>query len=255
MEAFNALYAIQIPGEIVDIPFRWKRETYDNYSAPVQVNRVKPSMEGETICNEIIQGSNASGDLSHADSNNKRLNSRPIIWGITAAVSLFTVYFLISSVTATFAHSIDQFKLVWYWILMLGTGFGIQVGLYTYLREVVRVRKLSGRAGSAVAVAGGLSSTSVVACCAQYMANVMPLMAIPATVVFLGHFQDFFLTIGVLSNIIGTSLILKIIQKHRLYEKKQRALTYVMRLNMDKSFYYVSVFCAFLFMAALYRSI
>ncbi|MDF1593934.1 MAG: hypothetical protein P1P89_20700 [Desulfobacterales bacterium] len=27
-KAFEALYQINTPGEIVDIPFRWKRETY-----------------------------------------------------------------------------------------------------------------------------------------------------------------------------------------------------------------------------------
>jgi len=29
-EAFRALYAIQIPGEIVDLPFRWRRESYSS---------------------------------------------------------------------------------------------------------------------------------------------------------------------------------------------------------------------------------
>ena len=31
-EAFKALYAIQIPGEIIDIPFRWRRRTYSEDS-------------------------------------------------------------------------------------------------------------------------------------------------------------------------------------------------------------------------------
>ena len=31
-EAFKALYAIDKPGEIIDIPFKWKRQKYDNYS-------------------------------------------------------------------------------------------------------------------------------------------------------------------------------------------------------------------------------
>ncbi|GBE00443.1 hypothetical protein BMS3Abin07_02494 [bacterium BMS3Abin07] len=30
VEAFNALYSITTPGKIVDIPFRWKREKYNN---------------------------------------------------------------------------------------------------------------------------------------------------------------------------------------------------------------------------------
>jgi D-proline reductase (dithiol) PrdB len=29
-EAFDALYRIEEPGEIVDLPFRWRREKYDD---------------------------------------------------------------------------------------------------------------------------------------------------------------------------------------------------------------------------------
>jgi hypothetical protein len=31
-EAFKALYAIQRPGEIIDIPFKWRRHTYSEDS-------------------------------------------------------------------------------------------------------------------------------------------------------------------------------------------------------------------------------
>ena len=31
-EAFRALYSIEKPGEIIDIPFKWKRQRYDDYS-------------------------------------------------------------------------------------------------------------------------------------------------------------------------------------------------------------------------------
>jgi len=30
-QAFLALYSIKTPGEIIDIPYRWKREVYDEY--------------------------------------------------------------------------------------------------------------------------------------------------------------------------------------------------------------------------------
>ncbi|MDT8272742.1 MAG: hypothetical protein RRA35_06085 [Desulfomonilia bacterium] len=31
--AFDALYSIEVPGEIVDVPWRWKRETYHDENA------------------------------------------------------------------------------------------------------------------------------------------------------------------------------------------------------------------------------
>jgi len=34
LEAFKALYGIQTPGEIIDLPFRWRRFDYDSYEEP-----------------------------------------------------------------------------------------------------------------------------------------------------------------------------------------------------------------------------
>ena len=38
LEALNALYRIRTPGEIVDLPFRWRREDYSTYQAPTVVD-------------------------------------------------------------------------------------------------------------------------------------------------------------------------------------------------------------------------
>ena len=34
LEAFKALYTITTPGEIVDLPFRWRRHDYSTYKEP-----------------------------------------------------------------------------------------------------------------------------------------------------------------------------------------------------------------------------
>ncbi len=31
IEAFNALYAIDTPGTIINVPFKWRRESYEQY--------------------------------------------------------------------------------------------------------------------------------------------------------------------------------------------------------------------------------
>jgi D-proline reductase (dithiol) PrdB len=33
-EALRALYQIKVPGTIVDLPFRWRREKYGDYQPP-----------------------------------------------------------------------------------------------------------------------------------------------------------------------------------------------------------------------------
>jgi D-proline reductase (dithiol) PrdB len=34
LEALRALYQIEQPGTIIDLPFRWRREKYDDYQPP-----------------------------------------------------------------------------------------------------------------------------------------------------------------------------------------------------------------------------
>jgi D-proline reductase (dithiol) PrdB len=34
LEAFRALYSITTPGEIIDLPFRWRRHDYESYEEP-----------------------------------------------------------------------------------------------------------------------------------------------------------------------------------------------------------------------------
>ncbi len=34
LEALKALYAITTPGEIIDLPFRWRRHDYSSYEEP-----------------------------------------------------------------------------------------------------------------------------------------------------------------------------------------------------------------------------
>lgn len=39
MEMFDALYLIKTPGEIKDVPFRWRKEKYDKYCDSERVAR------------------------------------------------------------------------------------------------------------------------------------------------------------------------------------------------------------------------
>lgn len=35
LESFRALYSIEQPGSIIDLPFRWRREKYTDYQPPL----------------------------------------------------------------------------------------------------------------------------------------------------------------------------------------------------------------------------
>lgn len=189
----------------------------------------------------------------HTTYNN--ISKKPLLWGCAAGLTLLTVYFLILTVGNSFSHAIDQFTEMWYWISMLVIGFSIQAGLYSYIRIALKKRKEYGTASASVAAAGGISTTSMVACCAHHVTDVLPILGLSAAVIFLNQFQTLFIVIGVLSNLIGITLMLKIIQKHSLYYQDQKILSSLMKLNMNKSFYAVSAFSAVIFLATLYKSI
>jgi len=181
-----------------------------------------------------------------------RLMRDPLLWGVIAGSALLFIYFLILTVANSLIHATEQLLQLWYWIALLLLGFGIQAGLYTYIRGMLKIRKEAGVARSAVAAAGGISTTSMVACCAHHVTDVLPILGVSAAVLFLGQFQDLFMMIGVLSNIIGINIMLKIIQKNKLYDKEGSILPALMKLDMRKTLYYVSAFSIVTFLITLY---
>lgn len=167
------------------------------------------------------------------------LIKKPVLYGFIAGTALLSIYFLILTVANSFSHAIGQFKNMWYWITLLVLGFGIQVGLFIYMRAAIRLKKDSSVATSTVAAAGGISTTSMVACRAHHVTDVLPILGVSAAAVFLNHYQDVFIIVGVLSNLIGITVMLRIIQKHELYKTDQKILAFFMKLNMHRSLYAV----------------
>jgi hypothetical protein len=107
---------------------------------------------------------------------------------------------------------------MWYWILILVIGFGIQLGLYWYIRFDIG-KKVSG-ATAEVAATGGISTGSMIACCAHHFTDILPIIGLSAAATFLVKYQLPFIFLGIFSNLVGTTMMLHIIQKHGLYQEK-----------------------------------
>lgn len=144
-------------------------------------------------------------------------NKKFIIIGLTASFSLLALYFGVLSLANSFAHAIEQFSDMWYWMLILVAGFGFQVGLYFYIRESIRQKQMKNPTVT-VAASGGISTGSMVACCLHHLVDVLPILGLAALAVFLAQYQLFFIILGVLANIVGIIIMLEIIQKHQLSE-------------------------------------
>jgi hypothetical protein len=143
-----------------------------------------------------------------------------ILVGVAGAVSLILVYSGILALTQGLGHALDQTTRLWYWVALLAGGFGIQVGLFSFIRQAFRERRAA--ATASVAASGGVSAGSMAACCAHHLGDVLPLIGLSGLAVFLVKYQVFFILLGVLSNGVGVTVMLETIQRHDLSPRVAR---------------------------------
>ncbi|MBI2958270.1 MAG: hypothetical protein HYY32_05440 [Chloroflexi bacterium] len=130
--------------------------------------------------------------------------------GTAGAVLLSLVYFGVVAAAQGSAHALQQAASLWYLLVPLVIGFGVQVGLFSYLRQGARGRRVSGTAS--VTASGGVSAGSMVACCAHHLSDVLPMWGIAGVAGFLAAYQRVFLLAGVLSNLVGIAVMLEAVQ-------------------------------------------
>lgn len=138
-----------------------------------------------------------------------------VVFGLIGALALLAFYFLILSFANSFSHALEEFRRIWYWVLALAAGFGIQIGLYFYLRDLIRGKDKA--ATAATAANAGLSTVSMIACCAHHLVDVLPILGLSAAALFLIQYQTYFMALGVGSNIIGIYYMIRIIRKHKIF--------------------------------------
>ncbi len=124
---------------------------------------------------------------------------------IAIAVLLF-FYFVIVSAISGFQFALSQFLSYWYFLISLAVGFGIQIGLYSYLKQLI---KNSGAAmgGKTVAMTGTTSTLAMVSCCAHYLANIVPILGITGALAIVAQYQIEILGVGLAFNIFGIAFI------------------------------------------------
>lgn len=160
-------------------------------------------------------------------------NFRHFFWGTTAGIALLLIYFAILTIANSFAHAVYQFLDFWPWISLLVIGFGVQVGLYSFVRTGLKERSAKG-ATAEIAAAGGVSTGSMIACCAHHVTDVLPIIGLSGAALFLSQYQLFFILIGVFSNAVGITMMLGIIQKHDLASRNSLLQKFLL-IDMKKA--------------------
>jgi len=125
---------------------------------------------------------------------------RGAIAGILGMLALLSAYLLILTAVSGWDFTLDQFYSFWYFIVSLALGFGIQIGLYTYLRGAVHQGDGSGKV---LAVSGTTSTAAMISCCTHYLTNILPFIGIGGFVTVVVQYQIELFWFGLASNAAG----------------------------------------------------
>ncbi|MCX6813118.1 MAG: hypothetical protein NTV77_01345 [Candidatus Azambacteria bacterium] len=126
---------------------------------------------------------------------------KPIFYGFVASVALLGIYFSVLSLVSGWSFAQSQLASFWYFIVSLAIGFGIQIGLYSYLRGLI---KNGGRGeGKILGVTGTTSTAAMISCCTHYLANILPVLGAVGVVTFVAQYQVELFWVGLLFNLGG----------------------------------------------------
>ena len=114
--------------------------------------------------------------------------------------ALLEIYFVVLAAVSGWELTVSQFLDFWYFIVSLAAGFGIQIGLYSYLRNAVRGTDMSGKV---VAVSGTTSTAAMISCCAHYLTNILPVVGAAGAVALVAQYQIELFWFGLACNIAG----------------------------------------------------
>lgn len=141
--------------------------------------------------------------------------AKPALYGFIASTILLAVYFAVLTLVSGWSFAQSQFADFWYFIISLAVGFGIQIGLYHYIKGLVH----SGHGmGKVIGVSGTTSTAAMISCCAHYLVNLIPILGVTGIVTFAAQYQVELFWIGLASNIFGigymVTMIIKFKKKH-----------------------------------------
>lgn len=132
---------------------------------------------------------------------------KPFLSGFIGSLGLISFYFLTMRLLAgSWDAAFSQFESLWYYMLPLSLGFGIQVGLFVNLRAKMKNNTSKGMMAGSTAT----STLGMIACCAHHLTDILPIIGLSAVSVFLVNYQVPLLLIGIASNVLGVIYLLKI---------------------------------------------
>ncbi len=165
-----------------------------------------PAAYAEAVAAPEMGGSHECCSVAGA---HDRQRPNPLVLGIATGAGLLasaivlSFYFGVLTLVSGWQFTVEQFTSWWPYIVALAIGFGVQVGLFVYLRRAVH-----GAASGKVMVATGTTSgAAMVSCCTHYLVNLLPVLGATGLVSFAGEYQVELFWFGIASNLAGIAYI------------------------------------------------
>lgn len=134
---------------------------------------------------------------------------KSIFWGFAGMIGLLFLYFVILNLVSGWSFAKSQFDDNWYWIIGLSAGFGVQIGIFAFLRSAHKTAV----SAKVVAASGTTSTVAMISCCAHYLVNILPVIGISGLAAIIGRYQTQLFIIGLASNLLGIAyLAIKLIK-------------------------------------------
>lgn len=150
----------------------------------------------------------------------KSIFHRAYLMGGIAAIGLLVFYFVLVSITSgSVDHTIAQFQKLGVLIVAIAIGFGIQMGLFVFLRRALAHQSTHG-SGAVAAGSTGTSAVSMVACCAHHLSEFLPLIGLTGAAGFFDKYVVPIMIFSLIVNILGIIYIANTLRKHNLFFPK-----------------------------------
>jgi len=129
---------------------------------------------------------------------------KPLVSGTAAFSLLLVTYFGVLTLVSGWSFTVSQFSDYWPYIVTLALGFGTQVGLYFYLKQLSEHHH---HAQHMLAATGTTSTAAMLACCAHYLTNILPVLGIIGMVSLIAQYQIQLFWISLAFNAAGLAYI------------------------------------------------
>lgn len=156
--------------------------------------------------------------MEEVNYENMKKIAKPLFAGFLASVGLLGLYFTILNFVSGWDFTLKQFTAFWYFIILLALGFGIQVGLYVFLKTKIKANNQSGKI---VAVSGTTSTVAMISCCSHYLVNLLPIIGAIGLVTFIAQYQIQLFWVGIAANLIGIFYMARKITNFKMFERRE----------------------------------